>query len=169
MVCENTLENCRLFTNYSLVRVRIKFGCVKTVFRLCEARKDGLGWIWISCTVILPSSFASLMCVFSDIQWSNCFESIGEKQKFSFFFFLSHFTVLNKPQKLTDHEGGKSCVWPKLCSERNDCKPDTSLSFKTFLIGNDSDFSDTSLALGPWMYGSVHKKTSFSKRTSESS
>lgn len=90
MVCENTLENCRLFTNYTLVRVRIKFGCVKTVFKLCEARKDGLGWIWISCTVILPSSFALLMCVFSDIQWSNCFESIGEKQQFSFFFVSFH-------------------------------------------------------------------------------
>ena len=40
--------------------------------------------------------------MFSDIQWSNCFESIRAKLKFSFF--LSHFTILNKPQKLTDHE-----------------------------------------------------------------
>ena len=105
MVCENTLENCRLFTNYSLVRVRIKFGCVKTVFRLCEARKDGLGWI--SCTVILPSSFALLMCVFSDIQWSNCFESIGEKQKFSFFFFFVSFHCLKQASETYRPRRGK--------------------------------------------------------------
>lgn len=114
MVCKNTLENCRLFTNYSLLKVRFKLGCVKFVLRLFEARKDGLGWICdISFTVILRYSFALLTCLFSDIQWSNCFESIRAKLKFSFFF--SHFTVLNKPQKLTDHERenlvfGRNCV-----------------------------------------------------------
>ena len=168
MVCENTLENCRLFTNYSLLKVRFKLGCVKSVLRLFEARKDSLGWICdISFTVILRYSFALLTCLFSDIQWSNCFESIRAKLKFSFFFFSFH--CLKQASKTHWPRKGKSCVWPKLCSERNDCKPDTSFSFKTPLIGNDSDFSDTSSALGLWMCDSVQKQTSFPKRTSEAS
>ena len=42
------------------------------------------------------------MCLVTFSGATQCFESIRAKLKFSFF--LSHFTVLNKPQKLTDHE-----------------------------------------------------------------
>ena len=57
MVCENTLENCPLFTNYSLVKVRIKLGCVKSVFRLCEARRTA----WVEFVTLVVQSYFDIL------------------------------------------------------------------------------------------------------------
>ena len=61
---------------------------------------------WVEFVILLLFSHTLILffvtCVSSDILWSNCFENIRIKQKFSFLCFM--FTLLNKYQKLTVHE-----------------------------------------------------------------
>ena len=61
---------------------------------------------WVEFVILLLYSHTLILffvtCVSSDILWSNCFENIRIKQKFSFLCFM--FTLLNKYQKLTVHE-----------------------------------------------------------------
>lgn len=117
MVCESTLENCRLFTNYSLVRVRIKFGWpVWKPFLGC-VKPERMAWVEFE--LVVQSYFHLLSrywCVCSVTFSGATVLKVLEKNKNFHFFVLSHFTVLNKPQKLTDHEG------ENLVSDRN-CVP----------------------------------------------
>ena len=80
------------------------------------------------------------------------------QSKTEIFISLSYFTFLNKNKKLNVHER------ENLVFERNygtkGCKLDTSISLKNLWLENDSDFSDTSLALGSWMYDYVQKQLS---------
>ena len=74
---------------------------------------------WVEFVIIVVQSHFDLLsrywcvCLVTFSGATQCFESIRAKLKFSFL--LSHFTVLNKPQKRTDHERenlvfGRDCV-----------------------------------------------------------
>ena len=80
------------------------------------------------------------------------------QSKTEIFIPLSYFTFLNKNKKLTVHER-ENLVFEQNYGTKG-CKLDTSISLKKSLIGNDSDFLDTSLALGSWMYDYVQKQLS---------